>query len=80
MLMFDELRDAVGESFTCSRGDAYTKPVMDKLEEFMKDSDAHVITPLENDASEEHWIVQLNDSICSSRRQVPMSARSSCLR
>uniref|UniRef100_A0A1J3FTR8 Uncharacterized protein n=1 Tax=Noccaea caerulescens TaxID=107243 RepID=A0A1J3FTR8_NOCCA len=77
VLMFDELRDAVGESFTrsrdsLSRGDAFTKPVMDKLEEFMKDYDAYVMTPLENDAFEEHWIVQL--------RQVPMYARSSCLR
>uniref|UniRef100_A0A1J3E6M8 SWIM-type domain-containing protein n=1 Tax=Noccaea caerulescens TaxID=107243 RepID=A0A1J3E6M8_NOCCA len=76
VLMFDELREAFNESFTCSRdalnrGDVYTKPVMDKLEEFVRDYDAgdYVVTPLEGDAFEvsgkEMWIVQLSDSVCT---------------
>ncbi|CAA7020205.1 unnamed protein product [Microthlaspi erraticum] len=76
VLMFDELREAFDESFTCSgeslnRGDVYTKPVMEKLEEFLRDYDAaaYVITPLEGDAFEvsrnKKWIVKLNESICT---------------
>ncbi|CAA7058371.1 unnamed protein product [Microthlaspi erraticum] len=76
VLMFDDLREAFDESFTCSseslnRGDVYTKPIMDKLEEFVRDYDAaaYVITPLEGDAfvvsGNEKWIVKLNESICT---------------
>ncbi|KAG7594660.1 Zinc finger PMZ-type [Arabidopsis thaliana x Arabidopsis arenosa] len=57
MLMFGELRDAFDESFSRSRGslnrgNVYTEHVMEKLEEFTKDSVTCVVTPLERDAFE----------------------------
>ncbi|XP_010430548.1 PREDICTED: uncharacterized protein LOC104714787 [Camelina sativa] len=77
MLLFDELRSLFDKClssscFSLNRGDVYTKPVMDKLEEFMTGSVSYVIAPLERDAfqvskhsEKEEWIVQLNDSTCT---------------
>ncbi|XP_020890824.1 uncharacterized protein LOC110230918 isoform X1 [Arabidopsis lyrata subsp. lyrata] len=77
MLMFDDLRSSFGKSLSSSRcslnrGELYTKPVMDRFEEFMTDSITYVITPLERDSfkvsessKKEEWIVQLNDSTCT---------------
>ncbi|CAG7868099.1 unnamed protein product [Brassica rapa] len=74
LLLFDELRVCFNERSLFSRfslncGDVYTKPVMDKLEEFRKASVAYVVMPLENNAFQvavepsgnDKWIVQLSD-------------------
>ncbi|KAH0872421.1 hypothetical protein HID58_069783 [Brassica napus] len=74
LLLFDELRDCFDECSLFSRfslncGDVYTKPVMDKLEEFRKASVAYLVMPLENNAFQvaappsgnDKWIVQLSD-------------------
>ncbi|XP_010422324.1 PREDICTED: uncharacterized protein LOC104707642 [Camelina sativa] len=55
MLLFGELRDAFEETFSRTRGmvhrgDVYTDLVMEKFDEFKKDSTTCVITTLERDA------------------------------
>ncbi|KAL1209132.1 hypothetical protein V5N11_028685 [Cardamine amara subsp. amara] len=78
LLLFDELRDYFDERSHYSRsylncGDVYTKPVMDKLEEFRTASVIHVVMPLEDNnafqvtvpSGNDEWIVQLSDCTCT---------------
>ncbi|CAA7015776.1 unnamed protein product [Microthlaspi erraticum] len=77
LLQLDELRIDFQKSLCDSlgrlkRGDMYTKPVMDTLEEFRTTSVTYVVMPLDNNAFQvttplrkNGWIVQLNDLTCT---------------
>ncbi|XP_010430547.1 PREDICTED: uncharacterized protein LOC104714786 [Camelina sativa] len=77
LLLFDEMRlffktGLCDSSGRVNRGEMYTKPVMDKLEELMTDSITHVIMPLEKGAFQvteplqnDEWIVRLNECTCT---------------
>ncbi|XP_020890819.1 uncharacterized protein LOC110230914 [Arabidopsis lyrata subsp. lyrata] len=77
LLLFDEMRlffnaGLCDSSGRVKRGDMYTKPVMDKLEDLMTESITHVIMPLEKGAFQvteplqnDEWIVRLNECTCT---------------
>ncbi|VVA99547.1 unnamed protein product [Arabis nemorensis] len=77
LLLFDELGLQSRQGICDSRGrlncgEMYTKPVMDKFEEFRTGSVTYIIMPLDDNAfqvtqplQKNGWIVQLKDSSCT---------------